>query len=368
MRFSLQRDALLKPLQMVGGVADRKPDKPVLANVLFQLQGTKLLLTATDLEVELVGEIALDGTLPELSFTLPAKKLLDICRSLPDGSSLDFQLDENKATLRSGKSRFTLTTLPASDFPNIGDVAGTYEFELAAGQLKLLLDKTQFAMAQQDVRYYLNGLLFCLSGPSLTTVATDGHRLAFCQTKLSADPQQAVQVIVPRKAVAELSKLLTDEDEQLSIHLDNKHMTVKGAGFIFTTRLIEGRFPDYMRVFPNACTSKAVIERQQLKQAISRASILSNEKLRGIRMTFSDSQVCISANNPEQEEAEEVLAIDYTGDKVEIGFNASYLLDILAVLPSEQVEINFSDHKSSTLLEVANEQVQCRYVVMPLQL
>ena len=368
MRFSLQRDSLLKPLQMVVGVAGRKPDKPMLANVLVQLRGTRVLLTATDLEVEMVGELELADSVPEATFTLPAKKLLDICKSLPEGVSLDIQVEENKVILRSGKSRFTLSTLPAADFPNIGDVAGTYEFSLAAKQLKQLLEQTQFAMAQQDVRYYLNGLLLRLDGQSLTAVATDGHRLAYCETKLGFDAKQSVQIIAPRKGVAELSKLLTDDESMLSVHLDSKHMTIKGHGFIFTTKLIEGRFPDYMRVFPKTCSCKANIDRQQLKQAISRASILSNEKLRGIRLLFTNGQVRISANNPEQEEAEEVLAIDYAGEEVEISFNASYLLDILGVSPAETAEINFSDNRSSTLFEVANDAIHCRYVVMPLQL
>jgi DNA polymerase-3 subunit beta len=367
MKFSISRDALLKPLNLVAGVVERRQTLPILANVLLVLEGDRLSLTGTDLEVELVGRVNLDGAPEAGEVTVPARKLVDIVKSLPEGSQLEVSQQEGKVQLRSGRSRFTLSTLPAREFPNIEDSLGTHQFTVKQGQLRRLIDRTAFAMAQQDVRYYLNGMLWELKPGSLKVVATDGHRLAMCALESAFDVDNDVQVILPRKGVIELSRLLQDEESEVAVVIGNNHIRANTPDFTFTSKLVDGKFPEYQRVLPRSPDKIVEGSRAELRQAFTRTAILSNEKYRGVRLQLSEGNLQIVANNPEQEEAEEVVPVEYSGEPLEVGFNVSYLLDVLGVLEDEQVRLSLSDPNSSALLEESQDG-DSLYVVMPMRL
>lgn len=369
MQFTISRDLILKPLQLAAGVVERRNTLPVLGNVLLSLDETgALAITGTDLEVEMVGRVSVEPGAVAGEVTVPARKLMDICKSLSEGAQLEFSLQESKLTLKSGRSRFTLATLPASDFPNAEEDPGTFEVPISASILKSLLDSTAFAMAQQDVRYYLNGMLFELTASALRVVATDGHRLAMSTKSMETGCQEDLQVILPRKAVLELSRLLGDSSEELSLAFGSNHVRARMSDFTFTSKLVDGKFPDYSRVLPRGGDKIVVCDRQTLRQAFTRASILSNEKYRGVHLLLGDNEMRILANNPEQEEAEENLSVDYQGDSLEVGFNVAYLLDVLNVLDSEQVKFTLIDANSSALLEAASDDAKSLYVVMPMRL
>lgn len=369
MKFVIPREALLKPLNLAAGVVERRQTLPILANVLLALNGRRLSITGTDLEVELVGHVDLEVE-PEAQgeITVPARKLVDICKSLPEGSQLEFALDDQRLVIRSGRSRFTLSTLSATDFPSVQNSAGSVELELKQSDLKRLIDRTGFAMAQQDVRYYLNGMLWEVSPDCLRSVATDGHRLAMCTLKRNnAVSGEGLQVILPRKGVVELARLLTDSDGTVTVVIGANHFRANAGAFQFTSKLVDGKFPDYERVLPRV-TSKIVYgDREELRHSFQRASILSNEKYRGVRLNLSSASLRIVANNPEQEEAQEEVSVDYQGELLEIGFNVSYLLDVLGVLSDRNVKLSLSDANSSVLLEEA-ESGDSLYVVMPMRL
>ncbi|NCF18684.1 MAG: DNA polymerase III subunit beta [Haliea sp.] len=367
MKFSISRDALLKPLNLVAGVVERRQTLPILANVLMVLDGERLSLTGTDLEVELVGRVQLAASGDSGEVTVPARKLVDICKSLPEGSDIDFSVQDGKVTVKSGRSRFTLSTLPAREFPNVEDSMGTHQFTLKQGELKRLIDRTGFAMAQQDVRYYLNGMLWELSGKQLRVVATDGHRLALCTLPHKVDVNGDTQVILPRKGVLELSRLLLEEDAEIAVVIGSNHIRATTNDFTFTSKLVDGKFPDYQRVLPRSPDKSVFGSRLELRQAFTRTAILSNEKYRGVRLKLTDNSLDIVANNPEQEEAEETVPVEYRGDSLEIGFNVSYLLDVLGVLSGEKVKLSLSDPNSSALLEESDEG-DSLYVVMPMRL
>lgn len=367
MKFTISRDALLKPLNLVAGVVERRQTLPILANILLVLEDGRLSLTGTDLEVELVGRVQLATPGENGEVTVPARKLVDICKSLPDGSDISFTALDGKVTVRSGRSRFTLSTLPAREFPNVEDSAGTHQFTIRQGQLKRLIDRTSFAMAQQDVRYYLNGMLWELKEQQLRVVATDGHRLALCTLPEKVEVNDDAQVILPRKGVLEMARLLIDEDEGISIVIGSNHIRATTDEFTFTSKLVDGKFPDYQRVLPHNPNKIVLGPRLELRQAFARTAILSNEKYRGVRLKLTDNSLDIIANNPEQEEAEEVVSVDYQGDSLEVGFNVSYLLDVLAVLSGDNVKLSLSDPNSSALLE-ESEDGDSVYVVMPMRL
>ncbi|WP_295802299.1 DNA polymerase III subunit beta [uncultured Microbulbifer sp.] len=369
MKFSVSRDALLKPLQLVAGVVEKRQTLPVLANVLLQLQGQELSLTGTDLEVEIVGRLNLEGPAEmEGEVTVPARKLLDICRSLPDGAELKFERDGERLILRSGRSRFQLSTLPASDFPNQEETSAQSRFSISQREIRRLIEATSFAMAQQDVRYYLNGLLLECRPQQLRAVATDGHRLALCDRDAPGlNVSAPIQAIVPRKGVLELARLLEDTDESAEVVLGNNHIRVNSGQFTFTSKLVDGKFPDYERVLPRSTGNEIFAERLALRQAFQRAAILSNEKYRGVRLQVSEGLLQIVANNPEQEEAEEQLVVDYHGDALEIGFNVGYLLDVTGAIHSEQIRIGLGDANSSALLQQP-EEGDALYVIMPMRL
>jgi DNA polymerase III subunit beta len=365
MKFSAERETILSPLQAVVGVVERRQTMPILANVLVVGRGDQLAITATDLEVELVATTAASLTQPG-EVTLPGRKLLDIVRALPSGAPITVSVEGERAVIRSGKSRFTLATLPATEFPTVEDIRAQQSLTIAQSALKRLLDKTHFSMAQQDVRYYLNGMLLETDGKVLRTVATDGHRLAFCEAALEVAGATSQQVIVPRKGILELQHLLVGEGN-VELTIGSNHIRAQIGSIRFTSKLIDGRFPEYGRVIP-ANPSKAVtIDRDTLKAALQRAAILSNEKYRGIRFAVKPGVLTLQSHNPEQEEAEEELEVGYPGEELEIGFNVNYLLDALAAVDGGEVELGLTDANNSCLL-TSKSTAHAKYVVMPMRL
>ena len=368
MKFSIERDALLRPLGLVAGVVERRQTLPVLSNVLLTLDGDRLTLTGTDLEVELAGVLVLPSPGENGEVTVPARKLADICKSLPEGSRLDFTLDEQRLIIRCGRARFSLSTLPASDFPNIDHASPALEFTVFQSQLKRLIDSTAFSMAQQDVRYYLNGMLFEITPRRLRTVATDGHRLALATINTELPGASAdMQVILPRKGVLELQRLLQEPDAEVRVIVGPTLFQAATSEFSFISKVVDGKFPDYDRVLPRTAGRALEGPRATLKDALSRAAILSNEKFRGVRIVIEAGNLQIVASNPEQEEAEENVAVEYTGERVEIGFNVGYLIDVLSALTGEYVRVRFSDGSSSVLIEELSDE-GALYVVMPMRL
>ena len=366
MRFSLQREVLLKPLAQVVNVVERRHTLPVLANLLVRVSGGQLALTGTDLEVEMVARTAVEEA-QDGEITIPARKLFDIVRALPDGSRVTISQSGDKVTVQAGRSRFSLATLPANDFPSLDEVDATEQVSVPEAALKELLERTAFAMAQQDVRYYLNGLLFDLRDKALRCVATDGHRLALCEAVLEETVQTKRQIIVPRKGVLELQRLLEGGDRELEMEMGRSHIRVKRDDVTFTSKLIDGRFPDYEAVIPIGADREVKVDREAFRASLQRAAILSNEKYRGVRIEVSPGQLKINAHNPEQEEAQEEIEADTRVDSLVIGFNVNYLLDALSALRDEHVVIQLRDSNSSALVREASSE-KCRHVVMPLRL
>lgn len=369
MKFTASREALLKPLQAVIGVVERRQTMPILANVLLVARNNRLSITATDLEVELVasGEanVSSGGEV-----TVPGRKLLDICRALPDNAEIAVSLSGEKLGVRSARSRFTLTTLPAAEFPSVEDIKAGAPLELPQGLLARLIEKTHFSMAQQDVRYYLNGLLLETGKKHLRAVATDGHRLALSQVELKGAKalaeQSESQVIVPRKGVLELQRLLGGEGN-LTVELGQNHIRIQLDGIRFTSKLIDGRFPEYERVIPKDTDNLLTADRELFRGALQRTAILSNEKYRGIRLILRANHVTLQAHNPEQEEAEEELEVSYAGEDIEIGFNVNYLLDAMGAIESGEISMAVVDGNSSCLLRDPGND-DSKYVVMPMRL
>ncbi|RMG38898.1 MAG: DNA polymerase III subunit beta [Gammaproteobacteria bacterium] len=366
MKIKANRDEVLKPLLRVSSVVERRQTLPILANVLIEGSRDRLRFTATDLEVELSASGPIQGE-GEIEFTLPARKLVDICKALPEGASIELEVSAEKVTLRSGRARFTMGTLPAQDYPSIEPSAATDRLRVPQSVLKRLIEKTAFSMAHQDVRYYLNGLLLEISGNRVRAVATDGHRLAVCDAVQETGVENELQVILPRKAVLELGRLLEDADDEVELEVSNSHVRLRGVDTVFTTKLIDGRFPDYERVVPTGATQEMLAAKEELKQALARTSILSNENYRGIRFRLAPGTLHLQAHNPEQDEAEEELQVEYAGNPLTIGFNVGYLLDVLGVLSGEQVRMALIDADSSCLVTAA-ESSDCRYVIMPMRL
>ena len=367
MKFTVARESLLNPLNLVAGVVERRQTLPILSNVLLSVEGKHLAITGTDLEVELIGQVPLLAASDEGEITVPARKLADICKSLPDGCDIDFSMQEERVLLRSGRSRFSLSSLPAGDFPNVEEGPGTLEFTLQQRQLRRLIERAAFSMAQQDVRYYLNGMLFEVTEEHIRTVATDGHRLAMCTHQQGIDSGQPVQVILPRKGVLELQRLLKSDEDPVSLVLGSNHFRAVTEAFTFTSKLVDGKFPDYDRVVPRGADKTVLASRLELKDALNRASILSNEKYRGVRLKLESGTVQILANNPEQEEAEETVSVDYQGEALEIGFNVGYLVDVLNTLTCNHVKFTLGDSSSSALMEEPDAD-DSLYVVMPMRL
>jgi len=367
MKFNIKRESLLQPLSQVIGVVERRQTLPVLANFLFQAQPDgKLSITGTDMEVELITSV--DAVVErEGDTTVPARKLLDIVRMLPDSVDIAVKLDGDKLTLSSGRSRYTLATLPATDFPATDQFETIENVEIQEDKIKRLLDKTSFAMANQDVRYYLNGLLFEFKDGTLRTVATDGHRLAVCDLDVKVNLKQNRQIIVPRKGVMELSRMLSDSKEKLKLGLGKNHVRLQKGSTALTSKLIDGRFPDYQAVIPVGTDRKIEVDREDFTLALQRAAILSNEKYKGVRLEVGGKLMKIIAHNPQHEEAVEELEAEMNFDQLAIGFNVIYLLDALNAIESERVTMEMRDANSSCLI-TATGGGDDRHVVMPLKL
>jgi DNA polymerase-3 subunit beta len=366
MKFQIEKETLLTPLQQIIGAVEKRQTMPALSNVLIRTSENTLTLTATDLEIELVSQIGIIIDEPG-EITVPARKLLDICKSLPNEATIKFSVNESKALVQSGRSRFSLATLPANDFPALDTITSIYEFEIQQKTLRDIIEKTAFAMAQQDVRYYLNGLMLEVSANYLRAVATDGHRLAYCEKETNADIADIKQVILPRKGVLELVRLLGDTENTVKVTLGSNHLQVEFDGLRLTSKLIDGRFPDYNRVMPTDGDNVITADRDQLRHALMRASILSNEKYRGIRLILEKDLIKLQAQNPDQEEADIEQEVVYAGDEIEIGFNVNYMLDVLSVTNSDMVQAALKDSNSSFLLTYP-DQTDCKYVIMPMRL
>ncbi len=367
MDFKVTRSELIAALQRVIGVVEKRQTLPILSNVLIQIVGEILSVTGTDLEVELIGRCHLEESANDTEITLPGRKLMDICRSLPDDALVHFKLSGEKVTVKSGKSRFVLAALSAKDFPNVEEGSGMVEFSIAQSAFHDVMDKTHFAMAQQDVRYYLNGLLMEFDGAQVRAIATDGHRLAMCYEEIAGLSLEKAQIIIPRKGVLELLKLLDNRDDTIYVVVGKNHLRITSETFTFVTKLIEGKFPDYNKVLPKGGNKLLSMDKNVLKQSLTRVSILSNEKFRGVRVLLGENSFRIQANNPEQEEAEEELPVEYSGETLDIGFNVSYLIDVLGTISSDEVKLTFLDANSSVILEGTNQD-NATYIVMPMRL
>lgn len=368
MKFSIERDQLLRPLQLVNGVVERRQTLPILGNVLLTIVGDTLQLTGTDSEVELSGAALLKECTTSGSVTVAARKLLDICRLLPEESVLEFTHDAHRLTLVVGKSRYTLATLPATEFPKVDDATEGTQFTLEATQLKQLLERTQFAMAQQDVRYYLNGTFWHIEFNKMTTVATDGHRLALCKVDLAQDQGLTTKIIVPRKAILELSRILTGNDEKVHVLVSANHIRFTAGDLVLVSNLIEGRYPDYQAIIPKNCHQHLRIDRDLLKTILIRVSILSGDKYRGVRLAIKPEYLRVSASNPEHEEATEEVSADFNGEQIEIGLNVNYLLEALNTLPNGIITLSFLGSDKSVLIEHEADTLDTLNIIMPMRL
>ncbi|MCU7836123.1 MAG: DNA polymerase III subunit beta [gamma proteobacterium symbiont of Taylorina sp.] len=373
MKFTINIDVLLPILHSVIGVIDSRPSLAILSNFLIQIKDGVILITASDLEVEITANYNIDVNL-NCSFTVPAKKFFDICKNIDQGVLLNFELKENKLVLRSKSGRFILSTLSVDGFPNLDPMSSLSEFSIPQKHLKLVIENTQFSMANQDVRYYLNGLLFEIFNNELRTISTDGHRLAYSFTNqlsnlINIPKDTTQQIIVPRKAISELNRLLDDSDDIINISLSTNHLNIIFNNLKFTSKLVDGRFPDYQRVIPpiELCSKTIIVDRVLLKQALSRISVLSTEKFRAVRLEFSENNLVALVHNPEQEEGEECVSIDYHGENFIIGFNVNYLIDALNAIDEDQVSLKLTDSNSSCLITGLTD-ITSKYVVMPMRL
>lgn len=365
--ITLQRDILLAPLQAVSGIVERRHTLPILSNVLLEFADNRVSLTATDLEIQVAAHQAAELAADHQTTTASARKLQDILRALPEGSQVGLELSDKRLQLRAGKSKFSLQTLPASDFPKLTPAtAAAASAQVPQRDLKRLLSLVQYAMAQQDIRYYLNGLLLSLGEESLSVVATDGHRLA-----LASMPGQyasgRTEVILPRKAVLELSKLLSEDEAPISLAVRENQVSFSFGSIEFITKVVDGKFPDYQKVIPSGYRKKFSLDRVVLQQALQRAAILSNEKFRGVRWVITENSLRIVSSNTEQEEAEEELEIQYGDEALDVGFNVSYLLDVLANVSAAQVDCSLGDANSSMLITLPDNP-NFKYVVMPMRI
>ncbi len=366
MQIKINREVLLKPLTSVSSIVERRHTLPILSNLLLEAKNNTVQLTATDLEMQISLTIESKFT-GELSTTISAKKLLDICRSLPEDVEIDMLSNDSRITVKTGKSRFNLQTLPAADYPVMTKITGTgTQIGISQIALKKLLKQVEFAMAQQDIRYYLNGLLLEVNGNKLNIVGTDGHRLSFTSTTLNKTYEKT-EVIIPRKTVIELIKLLDDSDNEVNIELNAGQVNFSFNEIRLISKVIDGKFPDYYRVIPVGHLNTFSVNRLSVLTAMQRASILSNEKYRGIRMVLSNNNLKLISTNTEQEEAEEELEIDYVKDSLDIGFNVTYLIDVLNNVNDEMINFSFADANSSCLISVPNDE-NYKYVVMPMRI
>jgi len=364
--FKGPRNQILEPLQSVCGIVEKRHTLPILSNVLMEKDGGNLTLLATDIEIQIKTSTATIAG-ENSSLTVAARKLQDILRALPEDGEVSLTLDDKRLQVKAGRSRFNLQTLPAEDFPRMALVDGNQtRLKLTQKQFKRLLALVQYAMAQQDIRYYLNGLLLVVKGNEISVVATDGHRLAYASETLG-EQLPAIEVILPRKTVLELSRQLADNDDSLEIALTPTQALFRFGAIEFVSKLIDGKFPDYERVIPKGHARLVKLSRQNFLQSLLRAKILTNEKTPGVRLMFGDNSLKIIGNNTEREEAQEEIEIEFAGDAIDIGFNVNYLLDVLNNVSNEQIECHLGDANSSALFQLADNQ-NFKYVVMPMRI
>ncbi|MDZ3823516.1 MAG: DNA polymerase III subunit beta [Pseudoxanthomonas sp.] len=366
MRFQIQREAILKPLQAVVGVVEKRQTLPVLSNLLVSVTAGRVAFTGTDLQLEMVAQAGVEGG-QDGEVTVPARKLFDICKALPEGAPIHVEQQGERVVVKAGRSRFVLATLPASEFPALENREAVDSLTLGQGSLKELIDRVAFAMAIQDVRFYLNGMLFDVRGDSLRAVATDGHRLAMCEAALPDREGSDRQILLPRKAVLELQRLLENVDEPVTLELGRSHLRVRRQDVVFTSNLIDGRFPDYEAVMPVGADKQVTVEREALRDALGRAAILSNEKYRGVRLEVGNGQLRVVAHNAEQEEAVEELEAQANAEGLQISFNVNYVLEALGALRGVRIALRLRDGNSSCLISDAEDD-RSRHVIMPMRM
>jgi len=366
MKFIINREQLLTPLQQIVSVIEKRQTMPILANVLINIANDELILTGTDLEIQIIAKINIESATPG-SITVPARKFLDICRLLPSGAEISFEQHDDKVKIASNRSRFSLSCLPADNYPEFAESDTTNQFIINAGQLKKALDKTLFCMANQDVRYYLNGLLLHISNSKLELVASDGHRLSIYEDQLEQGAGFEARIILPRKGVLELNRLLDDPEAELKVEFSSNNIRIFIKNLIFSAKLVDSKYPDFGKVFQQDFFNKINIDKQVFKNALTRVAILSNEKFKGVTFDITSESLRISTHNPEHDEAEEELAIEYTGDPLSIAFNAQYLLDAVSNLDSEYAVLTIASNASSCFID---EPDGCAYkfIVMPMRL
>ncbi|MCY4264094.1 MAG: DNA polymerase III subunit beta [Gammaproteobacteria bacterium] len=367
MQFSINREALLKPLQLATGVVERRNTLPVLSNILLQLNDNKLSITGTDTEQELTGRVKVDST-EGGEITVPSVKMLEICRAFNPESKINVKLTDNKLVITSGKkSRYSLATLPAVDYPRMAENPDAFQLLIEQNDLRKMLEATSFAMAVHDVRYYLNGMLLEVAPDYLRLVATDGHRLAMETKGMTGPVENTEQRILSRKGVEQLMKLLQEASGQVDLSIGQNHIQVSVTDFTYTSKLVEGKYPNYDRVIPKGGDRVIIGECEQLKQSFLRAGILSNEKFNGVRVSLTENQIKIQSNNPDQEEGIETLEVKYTDEPMEIGFNVKYIIDVLSAITTKEVKMILSDPDSSVLVE-EEQGSNALFVVMPMRL
>jgi len=359
------RDALLKPLQVVSGIVERRQTLPILANILLRKEGEHVSFTATDLEIQIQTNAEIGAGKDAGATTVAARKLVDILRALPE-ADVALSLAGKKLTIQSGKSRFNLQTLAAEDYPTIAQGEFSADFSLPAATLKYLLSMVHFSMAAQDIRYYLNGMLLVVDGTTVRAVATDGHRLAMCEVGKDGATGK-IEAIIPRKTILELSRLLPDSEDLVRVQMAANQVKFAFGAIELISKLVEGKFPDYQRVIPSNNTKSFAIGREELMHALTRAAILTTDKFKGVRMVLASGALKITSTNADQEEALEELEIDYSGEGLDIGFNVTYLLDVLANLKSEQVKFSLGDALGSALITMIDSE-KFKYVVMPMRI
>ncbi len=366
MIISADRSELYRAISTISGVVEKRQTLPILNNVILRATDNKLTITATDLEIQISTKCDLYDA-SDVEFTVPARKFYDICRTLAEGSRVDISVNNERVTINSGKSKFILSTLPASDYPAIEDVSPLCSFSVNSNDLHKVISKTAFSMAQQDVRYYLNGMLFELNSEFLRCVATDGHRLAMSDTKIKSYSGDNKQIIIPRKAIVELGRILSRDVDLTDIYISEGFVKFVLDDTVFITKIIDGKYPDYQRVIPQNLGISVQLDKQIFKNSLVRTAILSSDKYKGVKITFENGTLKLQAHNPEQEQAEEILDVNYNDEPVNIGFNVNYILDVINIIESEKMNFKFSENRKSALLQDINNPDNV-YVVMPMRL
>ncbi len=369
MIIKIQKEKLIEPLKNLVGVSEKKQTMPILGNILFRVEGNSLLMVGSDLEVEISTQIEYE-THEELNSTLPGKKLLDILRSLPGEGDVTIDFSGDKATIRSGKSRFVLAALPGSDFPYDKEEVD-YRFKVSVGSLDTLINQTAFSMAVQDARHFLNGMFFEVAAEKITVVATDGHRLSMSACNQTNAAEQPVDCIIPRKCITEIKRILStfndNKDHLVNFNIKSNHFYFSIDGYAVKSKLIEGNYPDYNKVFPESLPHKLDVDKNELKSALQRMSILSNEQFKGVKLSLSSSETKLSTNNPSQEEGEDSISSTYNGENLDIGFNLTYLIEVIDVISSENIVLQLNNSDSGCLISSNDNDALNKYIIMPMR-